>query len=455
MKKRNVSEITHGMIADSDWFSEKGELLISRGTTISERHLEVLRRRHIFEIFVEGKDADDDELQNLLSVKFERMEEIDFDFEPLPPPAGIENLGTIPKGEKGLRQLNESSLTLELDKMLRSRHTADKPIGPALREKATELIAPERSEKYKLDVAGAYQWALRQVHSILHSLVSGNRLEGGELVTIVKRFVDIFVSDRNILLNISATKPRGDNFLYHHSLNVCLLSVNIAAAYGYSEKQVIEIGVGALLHDLGMLLLPREIYLKKSRLTQEEWYEIQKHPVLGLHLLEKIRRLPESVSCVAYQTHERENRTGYPKQRGGNLIHRFAKIVQVADIYESLSSPRPYRKQFLPYESMERLIKMTRSGLISGEYVKAFLKYASLFPVGSLVELSDKQVAKVTRANGESYAKPVVCVIADPDGRILPKTAMVELNLADRIDLYIVKALSTEYIRDVSLMDGF
>jgi len=455
MKKRTVSEITPGTIADADWFSAKGELLVSRGTVLTERHLEVLRRRMIFEIYTEGAADEDEELQSLLSKKFEKLEALDFDAEPQPQAPRIESLRHIGKGEQGLRQLNESAITLELDRILRAQRTADKPVGPALKLKAIEITRQERTDTYKVDIAMAYQWALKRVRTLLYALAMGNRLECSELAGLAKRFVDIFITDRNILLNISSKKPVGENYLYHHSLNVCLLAINIAASCGYSEKQVVEIGMGALLHDVGMLLIPREIFLKKGRLSQEEWYEVQKHPVFGLHLLEKIHRLPESVSYVAYQTHERENRTGYPKQRGGNLIHRFAKIVQTADIYESLSSPRSYRTAFLPYESMERLIKMTRSGLLAGEYVKAFLRYASLFPVGSLVELNDKRIAKVVRANGDSFAKPVVSVVSDGSGTLVPKEIVEEINLADNIDIYISKALASDHVKGIDLMDGF
>jgi HD-GYP domain-containing protein (c-di-GMP phosphodiesterase class II) len=89
-----------------------------------------------------------------------------------------------------------------------------------------------------------------------------------------------------------------------------------------------------------------------KRLTQDEWYEVQKNPILGLHLLEKVSELPEAISYVAYQVHERENSTGYPKKRNSVLIRRFAKMAQVADIFEAITYPRSYRPARIPHEGV-------------------------------------------------------------------------------------------------------
>jgi len=96
------------------------------------------------------------------------------------------------------------------------------------------------------------------------------------------------------------------------------------------------------------LLIPKKIRFKEGCLTEAEWFEIQKHPILGLHLLEKIDRLPESIPFIAYQTHERENGKGYPTQRSSRLIHKFAKVITIADVFEALSSPRKYREGNIP-----------------------------------------------------------------------------------------------------------
>ena len=231
--------------------------------------------------------------------------------------------------------------------------------------------------------------------------------------------------------------------------------MNIAASSGYNEKQVIEIGLAALLHDVGMLLIPAEIRLKDGRLTPDEWYEVQKHPVLGLHLLERIPRLPPMVPIVVYQSHERENGSGYPRQRNSRLIHAYSKIIHCADIYEASSAPRSYRPAMPPYTCMERLVKMARQGLLNGDFVKAFLYYASLFPVGSVVELSDRRIGRVIATNGGAFTKPWVSILIDAEGRRLPENEIYQVDLKNVPEVQISQSLPYSHIENMALMLGF
>jgi HD-GYP domain-containing protein (c-di-GMP phosphodiesterase class II) len=213
--------------------------------------------------------------------------------------------------------------------------------------------------------------------------------------------------------------------------------------------------MGALLHDVGMLLIPEEIRFKKGRLSKDEWYEVQKHAILGMHVLEKIPHLPESALYVAYQTHERENGKGYPKQRTGRFIHAFAKIVQVADVYESLCSPRDYRPPYLPYRAMELLIKMSVRNLLSIDFVKAFLAYASLFPIGSVVELSNHCIARVVQANELHQTKPLVSVIMDHQGALLSREKIYQMDLSRETSVQITRAIEPANLPKFDIMLGF
>ena len=182
---------------------------------------------------------------------------------------------------------------------------------------------------------------------------------------------------------------------------------------------------------------------------------MQKHSVFGLHMIEKVSHLPESAAYIAYQTHERENGLGYPRQRSGRFIHNYSKIVQVADVFESLSSPREYRLAYMPYQAMEIIIKMSVKNLLSSDYVKAFVSYMSLFPVGSLVELSDHNIAKVIQANEFHFTKPLVSVIADNSGALLPRNKIYQVDLARDVSLQIIRAVEWTQVPDVDLMRGF
>jgi HD-GYP domain-containing protein (c-di-GMP phosphodiesterase class II) len=158
---------------------------------------------------------------------------------------------------------------------------------------------------------------------------------------------------------------------------------------------------------------------------------------------------------VAYHAHERENGKGYPKQRSGHLIHGFAKVVQIADMYEAMSSPRPYRQAMLPFRVIAHLIFLSRTGEVSPGLLKAFLKYVSLFPVGSIVELSDHSIGKVIAANGLSYSKPVISVITDTEGTLLPRERIYQVDLTREQELSIIRALPFDHLDGVTIMEGF
>jgi HD-GYP domain-containing protein (c-di-GMP phosphodiesterase class II) len=471
MKSIQLTDLKPGTVAENELYSEKGELLIAQGVSISNRIISLMERRNVFNLYYKSEN-EAEELDKIITDGFGTLDAIDFGDEQLtaaisPPrphfvhvpirvPKAMEQpeIRDIRKGKQGLTQLLQHGKALELDKIARTQNLPDRPFGVPIEKKTSQISVKERTDEYKTTVSSSYQNALRDTTDILSSIADGAWCDARQIRSIVEQFVRLFVTDRCVLLNISGTK-HSDEYIFHHTLNVCLLSINIAAGFGYSEQQIVEIGMGALLHDIGMLLVPDSIRFKQEQLTDDERYEIQKHPILGLHLLEKIKKLPWSVPYVAYHAHERENGKGYPKQRNGHLIHGFAKVVQIADMYEAMSSPRPYRQAMLPFRAMAHLIFLSRTGEVSPDLLKAFLKYVSLFPVGSLVELSDHAIGKVIQANNTSYSKPVISVLTDKKGALLPHERIYQVDLVKDIDISIIRALPFNYLNGVGIMEGF
>ena len=466
MKKIDVSSIIPNSLAEGNFYTESGELLIAKGTIFSQKYIDALSRRNIFEVYMKAFEEEEEEIHQLMSKEFAELEELKFD-DPstsetkirkkkpareivLPP-----ELKGLKAGEEGALQLTKSAKAQELDRLFLDGFAPDRPAGMALKQMARQMTFSERTPEYMSDLTTTYGDAIASVKEILNSLAKGIEVDEGAIRKVVERFIKTYLTDKSILINIANTKALKGEYLYHHTLNVCLLSINISAAANYSHKQIVEIGIGALLHDVGMLLVPDEIRFKKGRLTRDEWYEVQKHAILGLHILEKVPLLPETAKFVAYQVHERENGKGYPKQRAGRFIHRFAKIVQVADIYDSLCSPREYRTPYIPYRAMELLIKMSRQNLVSSEFVKAFLAYASLFPIGSIVELSDRRIAKVVQGNELHYTKPIVSVIIDENEKLLEKGLVYQVDLSKDTNTQIIRALERNSFPKIDIMFGF
>ncbi|MBD3346808.1 MAG: HD domain-containing protein [Chitinivibrionales bacterium] len=470
MKEVDLSQIAIGKKTSLAFYSRDGHLLLSQDVMVEPHHIEALRRNNNTTLYV--KDSEDDEIQKLIEKQY-TIEDIELDgngkkkalTDDIPPEIPLEpeapkalelaEFKGIKSGREGFEQLNNSSKAADIDKDISSETGMGDPSGPPLSEQCKEIDVSERTEEYKGKIAFSYSNALSEVALVMNTLANGHATNGRNLRAIVERFVETFVNDKNILLNISGIKPRGQDYLYNHTLNVCLLSINIAAANNYSREQVVEIGMGALLHDVGMLLTPKNIRLKKGRLDRDELFEIHKHSIIGLHLLENVSRLPRQVPIVAYQNHERDNKLGYPKRRSRRLIHSYARIVQIADVFEALSSPRVYRPAFTPYKGMEALIKLTRKGFISGELLRAFLTYSSLFPVGSLVELSSGSIARVIKANGRSFTKPNVSVLTDNNKSLLSRDTIYQVDLTRETDTSITHALPYGSLDGMHIMDGF
>lgn len=469
MKLIPLSSLQPGTVTSTEYYTESGELLLSKGITITQQHIDTITRRNILELYIKAGSDEEEDLEKILSADFSFDIEDDLDTEeskenqeeealPAPPPPrthAIPQLQNIKPGLAGLEQLKMSERASELDRKLTSGYTPDRPVGRPLRDKVTQCPVFNRSEEYKSHISYFYYETLAKLKKLLNSIADGIRVDVYNIRAIAADLIKILLNDKNLLLNMAMTESTEPTYIYHHSLNTALIAINIASVLGYNEQQVIEIGMGALTADIGMLLIPEEIYLKNDKLNEDEWYEIQKHPILGLHALERISSLPETILFIAYQSHERENGKGYPKQRSGRFIHKFSKIVQIADMFESLSSPRPYRDANIPYKAMEAIIKMTKTGLVDGEYVKALLMCTSLFPVGSYVQLSDQTVGKVVAANGTSFAKPTVSVLIDKDGNPIDKDALYQVNLAEETEMQIIRAFQKNYHASLSLTDGF
>jgi len=461
MKEISTTELIPGSIAEYDYYYDRGDLLFTRGTTITARHLQLLTRRNIFDVYI--KESDGFAEIKTLSNQLDEIDKLEYDeLIPRPDNTVLEALrptaiSDIPSGRNGFYKLLSSSMVKKID--IRIEQIADdiRPLGQPLKERMSQKTVFERSTQYKSSVTKSYDSALVDVRTLFAHIGNLSNTDALEAKRIVEGFMNTFVTDHNILLNISGLKNDSNDYIYNHSLNVCLLTLNIAAAAGYSKKQILEIGLCALLHDIGMLLVPKEIRTKKGRLREDEIFEVHKHPILGLHLLDKIKQLPESVSIVAYQSHERINGKGYPRQRKGQVIHPYAKILQCADIFEAVSSPRSYRGAMAPYKGMEMLIKMARQGFVSSDLVKFFLTVTSLFPVGSIVELNDNRVGKVIDANPQHIAKPMLSILIDENGKRLMDDEIYQVNLsnAKHDHIQVVKSHHFDFLDGNGIMEGF
>ncbi len=233
-----------------------------------------------------------------------------------------------------------------------------------------------------------------------------------------------------------------DNYSFNHSIDVTIISVLIGKKTGLNVRQLMELATGCLLHDIGKVFIPQNLLNKNSKLIGEEYELIKEHTTMGYELLKD--SLPIMPTHIAYQHHERQNGSGYPlglkgcntinRQDTANQIAIYGEISAVADVYDALSSDRPYRKS-LPHDQEVDIIKDSAYAHLNAEIVKEFLNIVPRYPAGSNFEVvSGKYVGfkgVVISMNELSLNNPNIRLLFDARGnRIEP----VNVNLEKQID---------------------
>ncbi|WP_370621810.1 HD-GYP domain-containing protein [Bacillus sp. JCM 19034] len=226
-----------------------------------------------------------------------------------------------------------------------------------------------------------------------------------------------------------------DNYIFTHSLNVTVYTLRLAMELNFNEKQLGEIGLGAILHDVGKMMLPLDILNKPDRLTDPEFKIIQSHTNEGFEYLRKQHDIPLLVAHCAFQHHERLDGSGYPRGIMKNEIHEYAKIIAIADVFDAVTSHRVYRKAMLPNEALE-LLYAGAGTQFDQSLVEAFRRVVALYPEGLSVTLSDGREGIVIKQNKQLTTHPIVRIISE-DGKDLLEC--YDLDLSKQLDVTIVK----------------
>ncbi len=258
--------------------------------------------------------------------------------------------------------------------------------------------------------------------------------------------VDEIILNRDMLVQLVDTRTY-DDYLYGHSVNVCILSVLTGLALEYNEGKLRELALGALLHDLGYLLIPTEIADKPGKLTPEEAGIIQQHTTKGFEALRKVYGVSIPAAHIAFQHHENFDGTGYPRRLQGDEIHEYARIAKIADIFDALVADRKYRKAFLPHEAYELLMTLSNK-FVDNKILEVFLGNIAIYPVGSVVKLNTGEFGIVTKVSRKMQARPIVRVITDKNGQLLHNAE--EVDLTQQLTVFIEKLLKEQDVIELN-----
>lgn len=205
-----------------------------------------------------------------------------------------------------------------------------------------------------------------------------------------------------------------DSYTFQHCLNVAMLSISTGISLKLSEHELHILGLAGVLHDIGKMFIPIEILNKPAKLTEEEFEIIKTHPVNAAKQLKNL--VPQEVLRAIEDHHERLDGTGYPYGKEGSNIGLYTKILAISDVYDSLTSDRPYRKSIFPNEVVEYLMGCADKHF-DYDILKHFLKIIFAFPVGTFVKLSNEKLAVVIKNHSENILRPLVRIVNN-DGTV-------------------------------------
>lgn len=223
---------------------------------------------------------------------------------------------------------------------------------------------------------------------------------------LVENIIDEIINNKHLIINMVDLKMF-DDYTYYHSVNVAVISIVMGISLGLSRKDLYNLGLGALLHDIGKVFVPKDILNKEGKLTDEEYTEVMSHSEKGYQYLKEKWNIPlKSYLAVLYH-HEKYDGTGYPKGKKRDDIQLFGRIIAIADVYDALISDRPYRKAVLPSDAVEYI--MGGCGVFfDPELVQIFVKKVAPYPLGTCVKLSNGQIGIVVENYADACLRPRV-----------------------------------------------
>ena len=267
--------------------------------------------------------------------------------------------------------------------------------------------------------------ARAQLDQLLADARRGATLDLAGARAVVEGLTESIVRNPNALTGLTQLKRR-DEYTAIHCLNVCIIALGFARHLNLEEEAMLELGTGALLHDIGKMRLPPQLLDKPGRLTAEEFDRVKRHPAAGVDVVQASGGLPPSAMDILFSHHERINSSGYPRGVSARTVSLFAKMVALADYFDAVTSHRPYSEGLGPSSALHDLYNV-RGTQFDALLVDEFIQYLGVYPVGSVVELQSGEVGIVSSVNRQRRLKPVLTLILDAQKRPLAKPRVVDL----------------------------
>ncbi|MBT4484867.1 MAG: HD-GYP domain-containing protein [Candidatus Latescibacteria bacterium] len=379
MINMSIDTVEAGMRVGKAIYEEDGRLLAGKGLILNDYYIESLKKRGASQIYIHDEDTDDIVIPDNVSDMVR---------------------GSTIRDLKGLFGDLEGSINKEM------------------KDTSMEAALGAVSSKQFVSTFGknpAFQKLQDNVGKIVEELMGGD-----------------------VTIGLNSIKTY-DNYTFQHSIDVAIVSIMIARKIGLPTKRLREIGIGCLLHDMGKIFIPADIVNKPDKLTPKEYNLIKRHPEIGYELAKGVPSIGILAPHIALQHHEKQDGSGYPRGFKGNnrmnismeprMIHLYGSIAAVADIYDALSSDRPYRKA-LPPEKVITIMKDMNETHLNRSIQRIFFSITPVYPIGTIVRVLNGQhknhLGIVCALNESDLERPIIRLIFNPvKKRINP----IDINL--------------------------
>jgi HD-GYP domain-containing protein (c-di-GMP phosphodiesterase class II) len=293
-------------------------------------------------------------------------------------------------------------------------------------------------------VKKTYFNAVSYTKGVITKIQSGERINIKKAKRVVESMVDMILEEEQLLLGMTAIKDY-DEYTYHHSVNVSILSVTLGQRLGLNRRVLTEIGLVALFHDIGKIQVPTEILNKPTNFDEDEWRIMKKHPSWGVRAILKLKGLDNTsirTAIVAFEHHLNYDMSGYPKISRRLELDFYSKLVSLADQYDAMTSSRVYsRIPLAPEKALS--IMMERAGTqLDPLLFKFFINMIGVFPIGTLVLLDTKELGLVYGSNTMFPERPRVLIIMDNKG-VRGESHVVDLTEKSAKDTYLRSIVKT------------
>ncbi|TWU51310.1 HD-GYP domain-containing protein [Rubripirellula reticaptiva] len=358
----SIDQISVGATCSQPIVSDAGVLLVAANTRITQQVITGLRERQIESISVDPRD-----------------------------------LGVLSREAKPAQ-------TPKHDRTKPDGHWDPlRPVKDQLVDRHGERLSAQRSAQLDLNVSTAKK-AMDKFETLLLTEPIRSVADFAELF---ESYIDLMVDDLDQTVGAMALKMAVDE-ASERSLKIAVLGMSVACELGLCGTQVLEVGMVGLLHDAGLRVMDPELLKPLELLTEQQRWEYQKHPLVSGKFVAGVTGVPPNVKMAIEQVHEQFNGSGFPRGVKAQRIHLYARILNVVDAYLQLISANSLRSGILQHDALGLLLYQASRGLFDPQVIRAFLNVESLFPLGSHVELSTGQLAKVIRRPKVGFALPVV-----------------------------------------------